>query len=228
MPNLVVYDFDQKRKVKEYDDLKKSEKCGSFWGAKGDKELTSLKKHIKDFYILNQGYKCVYCRQKIVVKHNSSWDAEHIIPKNTHPQFLFKPENLCISCKDCNGAKLDKNVLVNPSRQSFCYDKEAYIIVHPHFDVYDEHIKVVSDSLMFLPRSKKGLYTIESCGLLRFAYDFSNYGKVSLEIKQKVGVMHKELMDARTAMEEIYLLNLIEDIVKEGKRLAIANCTTNY
>ncbi|TBL64874.1 HNH endonuclease [Hafnia paralvei] len=82
-----------------------------YWDTKGNNELDAIKKHIKDYYLLAQDYRCPYCQQKIIVTHNGAWDTEHIIPKDTHPNFMFEPQNLCISCKDCNGEKSNENIL---------------------------------------------------------------------------------------------------------------------
>ncbi|MFS1897472.1 HNH endonuclease [Vibrio cyclitrophicus] len=221
MAKFVVYEDVLLAKVCQYNGLLKGKKCGSFWDTKDDAELTRLKKHIKDFYILSQDYTCVYCHQKIVVDHNAVWDTEHIVPKSTHPQFLFKPENLCVACKDCNGKKSDKNVLVNSKRQSFSFDKQDYLIVHPHFDNYHEHIRIVSDSLMFLPRTDKGLYTIETCGLLRFMYKFSNYANIPLEIKQRSLEINQQLMKSNTPMEDHFLWSMLQSMIDKGKVLAL-------
>ncbi|MEZ8409563.1 HNH endonuclease [Vibrio splendidus] len=221
MANLVAYEDLLLEKVNQYDGLHRAQKCGSFWDTKGDAELTRLKKHIKDFYILSQDYTCVYCRQKMVVEHNAVWDTEHIVPKSTHPQFLFKPENLCVACKDCNGKKSNKNVLVNNKKQSFSIDMQDYLIVHPHFDNYDEHIRLVSESLMFIPRTDKGLYTIETCGLLRFIYKFSNYANIPLEIKQRSLEINQQLMKSNTPMEDHYLWSLLQSMIDKGKLLAL-------
>lgn len=221
MARFVVYEDVLLAKVLKYDGLSKAKKCGSFWDTKDDAELTRLKKHIKDFYILSQDYTCVYCRQKIVVDHNAVWDTEHIIPKSTHPQFLFKPENLCVACKDCNVKKSNKNVLVNSNKQSFSFDKQDYLLVHPHFDNYDDHIRVVSNALMFLPRTNKGLHTIETCGLLRFMYKFSNYANIPLEVKQRSLEINQQLMQSNTPMEDHFLWSMLESMIAKGKVLAL-------
>lgn len=47
----------------------------------------------------------------------------------------------------------------------------AFKIVHPHFDNYDEHI-VVFRRKYYVPRTDKGSFTIFSCGLNRFIRAF--------------------------------------------------------
>ena len=106
-------------KVNTYNSLPRSEQLASYWDKTHDDELSDLKESIKDHYIKAQDYTCPYCKQRMEVEHKATWDAEHIIPKATHPNFMFAAQNLCVSCKDCNGAKGNKNVLKNPERVTF-------------------------------------------------------------------------------------------------------------
>ena len=39
---------------------------------------------------------------------------EHIVYKDEHPQWIFLPENLCVSCYWCNVYKGATEVLKNP------------------------------------------------------------------------------------------------------------------
>ncbi len=129
------------------------------WRILGDSEnknLIEIKKNIKDFYIISQGYVCPYCRQKIEVDHNAVWDAEHIIPKDKFPRFLFSPLNLCVSCKDCNLEKSNKNILKNDKRKTLPTKSDDYIFIHPHLDFYENHIKIMKSSLFFIPLDSKG------------------------------------------------------------------------
>ena len=206
-------------KVNSYNILKDKDKSGEYWNNQDD-ELLSVKKYIKEHYIKIQDYECAYCKQKIVVRHNASWDTDHIIPKDKYPKFLFNPENLCISCKDCNREKLNKNVLINSSIKRFPKNSKDYLFVHPHFDDYNLHIKKLDSSLFFIPKDKKGVKTIEICGLLRFVYQYSNYGNISLDFKIKIGELHNELMNTTDPITENFLLTLMGDISKSARDLA--------
>lgn len=135
-----------------------------FWAS--DK-VKPLKAKFKDHYKNEQNFTCCYCDQQFRVKHNGTWDAEHIVSKNAFPRFMFLAENLCISCKDCNGEKLEKNVLINPKISKYPKSGAGFLIVHPHFDDYEEHIGFENGH--FFPRTKKGSFTIDCCGLWRFA-----------------------------------------------------------
>lgn len=221
MPEMLIkYNDKDQRKVDSYNELDDDDKCGSYWNNEKDVELKNLKKSIKEHYIHIQGFVCPYCKQKNVVEHNGVWDAEHIIPKDEFPQFMFSPLNLCVSCKDCNQSKSNKSVLKNRNRKTLPLNKEDYTIIHPHLDNYHQHIKILNSSLFFIPLDSKGKETIEVCGLLRFLYNFVDYGNVSVEVKKRIGVLHQELVSASTSIEENFILSCIGDVVEHGKQLA--------
>ncbi|WP_413739569.1 HNH endonuclease [Sodalis sp. RH14] len=226
--NKVEYNEQLMSKVSEFERLPKKEKIGGYWDRQDDNELKNLKKHIKDHYIIAQDYTCPYCQQKIVVDHNMAWDIEHIIPKSTHPSFLFKPLNLCIACKDCNTEKDNKNVLVNATRKTLPIKSEDYIISHPHLDNYDSDIKVIEESLYFLPKTDKGRKTIEICGLLRFIYKYSNYGNVQQSIKEGILAYTQALLNTSNPIEENLYLSFIEDLTLQGKKLSKLEFQRNF
>jgi hypothetical protein len=139
--------------------------------------------------------------------------------KTDYPKFLFSEKNLAISCKDCNSVKSNKNVLVNPKRKTFPNKSKDYTIVHPHFDVYDEHIKVIAGNQVYIPSDEKGKNTIEICGLLRFAFEFTNYENIPLEIEKLIRKLTSELINA-SDNEKYAILGIIGDIAKDGQKKA--------
>lgn len=221
MPELLMkYNDEDKLKVDAYNNLSEGEKNGKYWDDSDGQDLKKIKKNIKTFYISAQDYTCPYCKQKIVVDHNAIWDAEHIIPKDKYPKFLFSPLNLCVSCKDCNLAKLNKNVLKNLKRKTLPTASDDYIFIHPHLDEYSKHIKILKSSLFFIPLDSKGQETIEICGLLRFLYKFTDYGDIPLEVKEKVSMLSDELQNAKTGIEQNFILACLGDVVDQGKKIA--------
>jgi hypothetical protein len=203
-------------KVREFENLKPEEKNASYWDKTDDGELSDLKEAIKNHYIIVQDYTCPYCHQRIEVNHKAAWDAEHIIAKATHPQFMFAPENICVACKDCNHAKSDKNVLKNKSRKTFPVDSDDYLMVHPHFDNYEQNINIIEAACFYLPKSDKGRATVEICGLLRFLYKFSDYECVSEEITSRLSKLTGELMRCEDGAGQVFLLSCIESLASEG------------
>lgn len=218
---VVEYNDRQLDFVNQYMNLPKEERVGNYWNNKSNEDsLAKIKKHIKGHYIEVQDYTCVYCKQRVEIKHNAVWDAEHIIPKDKYPDFMFEPENLCISCKDCNQEKLNKNVLTNEDRKTFPKESKDYKIIHPHFDTYHKHIKILKSSLFFVPMDKKGRATIETCGLLRFLYKFTDYGNISLELKKKLGSLQMELLSTNDPIIENVILGAMGDLVEHGKEIS--------
>ena len=217
---LVIYSGSIKVKVDSYNTLDEKDKTGGFWDNESDTELREVKKHIKDHYLKVQDHTCPYCQQKIEVTHGAAWDTEHILPKDKYPQHLLTPLNLCVSCKDCNLSKRNKNILKNPNRKTLPRNSDDYTIIHPHLDLYENHMKRLNSSLFFIPKDDKGKETIEVCGLLRFLYKFTDYGNISLEVKKRIGLLQNDLMNASSPLEENIILDCIADVVEHGKKIS--------
>lgn len=214
----VKYEGAIKVKVDHFNALPRSEQSGAYWGATDSGNMADVKKFIKDHYKVAQEYRCPYCYQRIVVEHNGSWDAEHIIPKDMYPQFMFEPRNLCVSCRDCNIIKLNKNVLRNKDRISFPVDPDDYIMPHPHFHVYTDHIKVIKEAAFYLPKTDKGRMLIEICGLLRFVLKFANYECGDDGTGMLMVELGTQLSNADSEVERIAIMSTIKTLVDEGLR----------
>lgn len=156
--------------VNDYNALETAVKKPNDWESEA---YTKLKSYIKKHYIGEQNYTCCYCKQKILTSNNGNWDIEHIIPRALRPDFMFEEKNLCISCKECNGSKSDTNVLKNKNLKRFPSKPSQYLIVHPHFHEYEEHIDILVEDVFYRPISQEGVFTIVNCGLLRF-YKYIN------------------------------------------------------
>lgn len=165
--NPVKYDKSNQKVVDAFTALPNDQKTSSYWGKE---EVGPVKVEIKDHYIHEQGNRCSYCNQQILSDNKALWDAEHIIPRSKAPEFMFEPQNLAVSCKDCNIAKGDEEVRTNPARKSFPNKSEHYRIVHPHFDIHRDHFRWLSH--ICVPRTEKGVRTVQLCNLNRFAVKF--------------------------------------------------------
>lgn len=164
--DIVQYSEESQRIVDRYNNDRQSQDH-NYWSSD---EVTVVKREVKSHYKTVQRLTCVYCKKNFPVQHSGVWDIEHIVPKSLSPQFMFTPKNLCVVCKDCNTEKSNKNVLVNRALVNYPQRSEAFVIVHPHFDNYDEHIGIHLGKI-YSPKSDKGRKTIEFCGLLRFSYE---------------------------------------------------------
>lgn len=165
----IAYVAPAKAIVEAFDALPSEEKKSSYWS---EDQTKAVRDAIKDHYIAEQDFRCCYCRRQVLSKNKGDWQGDHIIARDNHAKFMFEPRNLAICCRGCNIEKSNKNVLKNPARKTFPVNSSDYLIVHPHFDDYDEHIRWFG--LVCAPRkSSKGEETIKVCGLMRFAADYA-------------------------------------------------------
>ncbi|MDP9984694.1 hypothetical protein J2W14_004121 [Pseudarthrobacter oxydans] len=79
---------------------------------------------------------------------------------------MFTQVNLGVACKECNGIKRDKETLVDPSALGYPSTSDAFLVVHPHFDEWSDHI--LRDHLTYASFTDKGKWTIKECRLTRF------------------------------------------------------------
>lgn len=216
----VVFEGDLKKKVDSFNCMPLHRKSGSFWDSTANGDMDDVKKFIKDHYKLAQDYKCAYCQQKIEVSHNGTWDAEHIIPKDTHPQFMFEPRNLCVSCKDCNLIKLNKKVLKNTRRVTFPLLADDYLFCHPHFHLYSDHVNIIQEAGFYLPKTKQGVHLVEMCGLLRFVLKYADYDWDDEQICLQVHALGDELVATKAPEAKIAIMSMMKTLLDEGIRKA--------
>jgi uncharacterized protein (TIGR02646 family) len=154
--------------------------------------FSTLKGEIRDALRPEQNNKCCYCKRELGYDIKEV-DIEHIIPKATYPTFTFEPRNLALSCPACNTIKGDKSVL---SKEIVRHPKHSkyHIIVHPHYDDYDDHIKI-TNGCVFEPLSTEGSHTITVCKLFRLKL-VERKAKSALESKSKEGELVKLIMAA--------------------------------
>lgn len=153
---------------------------------------TSLRGAIRRHYLKEQKYHCAYCNRLRQDNHGYNWDIDHIIPKSTHAHFTYEPNNFAVTCKECNIKKDDYNVLVKGANAAVKYPKERgdYLLVHPHFDEYEIHLKVkfTADLKVYhVPKSPKGAFTFSLCGLSRFTEDIAETSEYVREEELSIG-----------------------------------------
>lgn len=171
--NPVQYSATNQAIVDQFEGKPADQQAGAYWS---DDEVHPVRKQIKTHYIGEQARRCCYCNVEIPMDHHAVWDAEHIISRDGAARFMFVPRNLAIACKPCNGFKSEQEVRKNPTRVSFPDKSEHYLIVHPHFDEYSEHIVWV-DKLVW-PQTEKGIATVAMCRLHRFGLKQAGAAKV--------------------------------------------------
>ncbi|TLM78600.1 HNH endonuclease [Microbulbifer harenosus] len=168
----IEYSSESRLLVDQYESDRESQ-SHEYWY---HEDIAEVKREIKSHYKNEQSLTCVYCNIRYPVQHSGVWDVEHIVARKNSPQFMFTPKNLCVACKDCNTEKSNKHVLVNKGRLRYPTESHHFTIVHPHFDVYEDHI-AVHLGIIYAPKSDKGRKTIEACGLLRFSYNAGGWNE---------------------------------------------------
>lgn len=144
----------------------------------GHDDLAPLRSHVRTHYRNEQRAICSFCRGPLGLQAAENCQVEHIVPKSIRPEFMFEPKNLCVICADCNTIKRDQEVTatipntVAPRRgqQRYPRTSNAFLIVHPHFDIYSEHILIHHG--FYVDRSPKGNFTIGACKLNRRLHEF--------------------------------------------------------
>jgi uncharacterized protein (TIGR02646 family) len=137
-----------------------------------DPDLASLRSSIRNHYRKQQVGLCAYCKNELSLKAVGNARIEHIVPKSKRRDFIFESKNLCVICDDCNTIKSNQDVsnsAPNPLKKNITkqYPRSsgAFLIVHPHFDKWEEHI--VKFNTVYVDKTDKGSFTIGACVLNR-------------------------------------------------------------
>lgn len=143
-------------------------------------ELAEVRSHVRRHYRIEQKGMCAYCKNPISLISASNAHVEHIAPKSIYIHFMFEPKNLCVVCADCNEIKRNQEVINDiydtfkplskkGLRKRYPRNSSAFLIVHPHFDNWDDHL--LKFGYQYIDRSGKGAYTILVCKLNRFFHE---------------------------------------------------------
>lgn len=126
------------------------------------KLYTIFKKNIKNHLLHEQKGRCMFCR-RVIDESQSSAELEHLVPKSEYPQFDTLPENLVLTCHNCNNKKGTQNPLANPhsnpSRQTYPTQSGDFLTIYPYIDKYEQHIDV-NETGFAVRLSRKGALTI--------------------------------------------------------------------
>lgn len=147
-------------------------------------KLKPIKSNLKQYLRYVQRNQCCYCRQNLGFDHRQV-DIEHIVDKQDHWTFGFEPKNLALSCPACNSCKTNRETLKDDTATEYPNNGDGFIIIHPYFDNYSDHIEVHYP--VFISKSEKGDNTIEYCKLDRLKF---------VEARQKETMQRKKLVEA--------------------------------
>lgn len=129
--------------------------------------LSAFKERVRSFLAPRQQDLCAFCRTSMD-DGSYYYEIEHIVPKSIHTEWLFNPQNFCLSCRRCNAKKLNNETLVNPHCLDYPQNSEGFNIINPYYDKYSDHIELI-ENLFYSGKTPKGIKTIELCNLSRYS-----------------------------------------------------------
>ena len=130
--------------------------------------FAGIKHRLKQHLGLHQFDRCAYCRLQL--NSDGYWHPlDHVIPKSEHPEWLFEPRNLVLTCTPCNGSKSARPVLHAPLETGADFPEASndYSIFHPHFDAWQDHLEYQNELFITAVPGSKGAETIRTCKLYR-------------------------------------------------------------
>lgn len=105
--------------------------------------LISAKQKLIDHHMQRHNQTCCYCRSPMGGGGRFVRDREHILPKGRYRALSYTPSNLAGSCKRCNMEYKGEKVsfVADPDTILEAHeDSDRYLIIHPNFDRYEQHI----------------------------------------------------------------------------------------
>lgn len=184
-------------------------------------ELIDVRAHIRQHYRNEQKGLCAYCKNMISFRSASNAHVEHIAPKSLYINFMFEPKNLCVVCADCNEIKKNQEIFsevydtLKPrtqgiARQRYPRTPGAFLIVHPHFDNWDDHL--IKFGLRYTDKSDKGAFTILTCKLNRYFHQ--NFGESEELVDDNVlATQMRAFIDSKSSIDRARILeSLMEDM----------------
>lgn len=105
---------------------------------------STIKSSFRKFLGKPQQGRCCYCRCWLVGNGHAR-PIEHILPRDSYPQFSMDFWNLAVACVDCNLAKtahawgsVPRNAATYPRHDAF------HDMFHPRYHAYNDHIRYVA------------------------------------------------------------------------------------
>ncbi|KAB2519086.1 HNH endonuclease [Pseudomonas sp. GXM4] len=152
------------------------------WKVEGE-HIQSAKNKLRDFHLLRHEENCCYCRMNLHGLGHFTIDREHILPKgkDRYRSLSYTVWNLSASCKRCNMQyKGEDDDFVLDKKNSVKYQRsENYLIVHPSFDEWEQHLSRESKQVnrknmvkfTIVDGSAKGQYTYDYFNLMGLEVD---------------------------------------------------------
>lgn len=186
--------------------------------------LKAIKDDIREYVYTINNEKCFYCKSEIDDGTNNE-TIEHVVAKEQCPIFTFQPKNLTLACSDCNRIKNNDNVfnsnIINPQNLSFDNypsNSSDYVIIHPYFDEYFQHINI--DDIFYIGIDVKGKNTIKF-------YNLNRLQLAEKKIKEKRKNRQKISLAKNLLKNNNGDLKKIDDAFTSGKVIKFINKKVN-
>jgi len=170
--------------------------------------FNTIKVNIRNYLRPIQNNRCCYCKRELGYDIGDV-EIEHIIPKSKYEKFTFHTKNLALSCPGCNTKKSIKTVLYS-SITNYPRSGTNFLLVQPHFDTYTNEIDVHYD-FIYIPKSKKGVKTMDICDLYRF-YVTETSGKKVVTNKDEISRIVEDIRNAPLSSVEQLIQALNNEI----------------
>lgn len=158
----------EKITAEEHNSLRSGARDGTVkWGTTDpilSKLVSNFREEVKDYYYTAQRRKCCYCSFELQ-DHKLTYDAEHILDKDTYPEYMFECGNIAAVCKHCNISKSNQPISSSKDRFPGLSVRSAdYSIVHPHLDEWGDYLRFDEiGRILPVGLSTKGKETIRIC-----------------------------------------------------------------
>lgn len=131
--------------------------------------IKSFKLNIRIHLEPKQKERCAYCR-RYLQSSGKGEHLDHIVAKETRPQWMYVSKNLVLSCGGCNTPKNNTSVLNELHSQeidNYPNVADAFKIFNPYYDRWGDHFLVDDEIFIQAQPNSKGDFTIETCKLFR-------------------------------------------------------------
>lgn len=135
-------------------------------------EVVAVKKRLRTLHLARHEDTCCYCKTILHGGGHFMIDREHVLPKKKYKLHTYDVWNISVSCKRCNMElkSEDDEFVVDKTSRAKIQSSENYLIVHPNFDRWEEHLYRESQQFNTKVLVKFGIVGDSAKG--RYTYDY--------------------------------------------------------
>lgn len=154
------------------------------WAPGGNDEATikAVKVKIRQLHMQRHGSRCCYCRKNLHGGGHFVIDRDHVLPKSVeaYRPLAFSLWNIGVSCKRCNMQYKKNRVdfVIDQADLAALTDSTNYLLIHPNFDCYKDHISYLSkqdDDITIVKYTK-----VEGSEKGKFTFEFFNLKELEI------------------------------------------------